>query len=235
MIGDNAVMVVASGSMSQKDESNDYLFTYNLNNQFQTYDMITLTKVSNQSQLEMYDVIAFRNNKNINVIHRIINIEYVDGVAKYTTRGDANAATDSYHPTFNDVIGKYTGKRIPAIGIFIMFFQSYAGIITVASVVYCMFMISHFSRKSDEASEERTELLSNVFDFNSLNEEEIDSMNQGFNQYVYYQGYKYIFGENGFISKEEMNNEEKLQYNQNEIIKVISNSDVDKDNQNPNQ
>lgn len=201
MIGDNAVMVVASGSMSQKEQSNEYLFTYQLDNQFQTYDMITLTKVKSQSQLELYDVIAFRNNKNINVIHRIIKIDYVDGAAIYTTKGDANTGIDSYQPKFEDIIGKYTGKRIPAIGIFIMFFQSYAGMITVASVVYCMFMISHYSRKSEIASEERTELLSEVFDFSKLNEEEIDSMNQGYNQFIYYQGYQYLFDESGFVNK----------------------------------
>ena len=95
-----------------------------------------------------------------------------------------------------------------------MFFQSYAGMITVASVVYCMFMISHYSRKSEIASEERTELLSEVFDFSKLNEEEIDSMNQGYNQFIYYQGYQYLFDENGFVNKTKID-ENKLLPNNN--------------------
>ena len=136
MIGDSSAMVVASGSMSEKNPSNDYLVTYGLDNQFKTYDLITLKKVDNEYSLRKYDVIAYRNNKNVNIIHRIIEIDTVDGVLRYTTRGDANGATDSYKPTFEDVIGRYTGKRIPVVGIFISFFQSYAGIVTVCSVVY---------------------------------------------------------------------------------------------------
>ena len=49
--GNNFVMVVASGSMSMKNEVNDYLITHNLNNQFNTYDMIVLTGVKSNNQL----------------------------------------------------------------------------------------------------------------------------------------------------------------------------------------
>ena len=45
MIGGNTVMVVATGSMGYKNEANDYLFTYDLDDQFQQYDIIVLEKV----------------------------------------------------------------------------------------------------------------------------------------------------------------------------------------------
>ena len=51
MIGNKTIMVVASGSMSQKNDANNYLITNNLNNQFQTYDIIVLEKVENASDL----------------------------------------------------------------------------------------------------------------------------------------------------------------------------------------
>ena len=75
MIGNKTIMVVASGSMSKKNDANAYLNSNNLNNQFQTYDIIVLEKVENASDLNKYDVIAYRNDQGINVIHRIIEIE----------------------------------------------------------------------------------------------------------------------------------------------------------------
>ena len=50
MIGDRAVMVVATGSMGYKNEANDYLFNRGLNNQFQQYDIIVLEKVEKYSK-----------------------------------------------------------------------------------------------------------------------------------------------------------------------------------------
>ena len=62
MIGNKTIMVVASGSMSQKNDANNYLITNNLNNQFQTYDIIVLEKVENASDLNKYDIIAYHND-----------------------------------------------------------------------------------------------------------------------------------------------------------------------------
>ena len=211
--GDNFVMVVASGSMSMKNEANDYLVLNNLNNQFQTYDMIVLTGVQSSSQLKLYDVVAYRNDRGINVIHRIIDIEYVDGEVRYITRGDANSATDNYHPRMKDVIGKYTNKKIPSIGIFIMFFQSYAGIVTILSVVYCSFMISHFTKKLDTATDERRDLLATLFDVNDMSETDIEFMTDKHASIIYYKGYAYEISSNGEADKREMTQQEMELYN----------------------
>lgn len=54
MIGNRTVMVVASNSMSYKNEANSYLFddSLGLNNQFNTYDLIILEKVNNETDLK---------------------------------------------------------------------------------------------------------------------------------------------------------------------------------------
>ena len=207
--GDNAVMVVASGSMSVKQETNSYLFTYNLNNQFQTYDLITVSKIKKSSQLRLYDVIAYRNNKGINVIHRIIDFDTSGSEIRYVTRGDANASSDSYHPKFKDVIGKYTNKRIPGIGVFVMFFQSYAGLVTIASVVYCTIMISHYHKKLDDASDERREMLIKVFDTSTLGLDDTDLMTSSHENCIYFKDTAYRFNETQLIEKRTMTEEEK--------------------------
>ena len=221
--GENFVMVVASGSMSMKNEANDYLVTNHLNNQFATYDMIVLAGVKSTSQLHQYDVIAYRNDKGINVIHRIINIDYSEGEVRYTTRGDANSATDSYHPKISDVIGKYTGKKIPGIGIFIMFFQSYAGIVTILSVVYCSFMISHFNKKLDTATDERKNLLMSLFNIDEMGAQDPELMTNTHTSVIYYKGYAYTISSDGNADKREMNEEELKVYEVNEEPLKIDN------------
>lgn len=225
-IGDNFIMVVASGSMSFKNEANDYLVTHNLNNQFATYDMIVLTGVKSSSQLRQYDVIAFRNDKGINVIHRIIETDYSEGEVRYTTRGDSNSATDSYHPKIQDVIGKYTGKKIPGIGIFIMFFQSYAGIVTILSVIYCSFMISHFNKKLDIATEERKELLTAIFNIDEMGARDPELMTNVHASTIYYKGYAYEISSDGKANKREMSQKELEQYSvSEEPLKIEENQE----------
>ena len=210
--GDNAVMVVASGSMSVKQETNTYLFTYNLNNQFQTYDLITVSSVKSASQLRLYDVIAFRNNKGMNVIHRIIDYDTTGGELRYITRGDANASSDSYHPRFKDIIGRYTNKRIPGIGVFVMFFQSYAGMVTVASVIYCTIMISHYHKKLNDETDTRQEMLTQVFDIPNLGMDDALDMTSSHENCIYFKDTVYRFDETHLIEQRPMNDEEKQRH-----------------------
>ena len=113
MLGNKTVMVVASGSMSYIHEDID--------TQFSKFDIIILEKVKSPSELKQYDTIAFVNDEGTNIIHRIKSIK---SNGKYETRGDAVGTSDPYSPSFEDVIGRYTGEKINTIGIFVLFFQS---------------------------------------------------------------------------------------------------------------
>ena len=72
MIADRGLIVVATGSMSERNPANEYIITNDLDNQFDAYSIIVIEKVENESELRLYDVISFVNDKGINVIHRII-------------------------------------------------------------------------------------------------------------------------------------------------------------------
>ena len=219
MIGNKAVMVVATGSMGYKNEANDYLFNRNLNNQFQQYDIIVLEKVK-QSDINLYDVIAYENDKGMNIIHRIISIE-PGSSTKYVTRGDIydSSKTDLYKPVYEDVIGRYTGKRIPSVGIFIMFLQSYAGIITVVSLVYCLIMIDRTSEKINKVQQERIDKLEEALDY--LDESSKDCLKAEYKETIYYKGFAYTFDENGFIDKTEIKEGPYLEKSNDTIIKEI--------------
>lgn len=201
MLGNRGIIVVASGSMSEQHKVNTYLQTNNLNNQFNTYDIIIIEKVEKPSDLNVYDVIAFENDEGINVIHRIRDKKYGPDGVHYVTRGDSNNKDDSFQPMFENVIGKYTNKRISGIGVFIMFFQSYAGIITVLSIVYCMIMIDRMSNKINKVQEARIKLLEEIIDYSEENN--IDKFYKEFTSVVYYNGHAFTFDKNGFVKKED--------------------------------
>lgn len=224
MLGNKTLMVVASGSMSEKHEKNSYLINNDsdskLNYQFNTYDIIILEKVQNENDLQLYDVIAYVNNDGINVIHRIKEIEN----GTYETRGDANEQSDTYHPVFDDVIGKYNGKKIAGLGMFIMFLQSYAGIITIVSLIYCLLMIDHFSGKIDEVQTLRVKLLEEAIDYS--NESDKLTIEAKFVETIYYKGYAYQFDENGFIDKSKINEGPYLEKSNEAIIKEVFNKET---------
>lgn len=215
MLGKNIVMVVASDSMSVKNEANDYLINYD--NQFNTYDIIFLERI-NEDDLKKYDVIAFKNG-NVNIIHRIVDIEETSLHDIYTTRGDKYDEDDQYKPSYEEVIGVYRGKRLKGIGIFIRFAQSYAGIITVLSLIYCMIMIDYYSKKMDKSQNERLLKLSEILGY-------IDSnLETKFVETIYYKGYEYTFDEKGFIDKKEILDERVIDESMERIIRLEKRED----------
>ena len=201
MIGGRGVIAVASGSMSEKNSANP-----NINkiaacdNQFDTYDIIVLEKIDSPADIGMLDVVAYTNDKGVNIIHRIVDKEYSGGHIRYVTCGDANNANDTYKPTAEDIIGRYTGERVPLIGVFALFLQSYSGIITVMAVIYCLVMIEFINDKILKAQKLRYLTLSGSIDFV---EETVHDATLGtrFVETVRFKGYEYVFDESGFVSK----------------------------------
>lgn len=221
MFGDRTVMVVASGSMSYKAETNEYLVTNNLNDQFSKYDIIILEKVDNASELKQFDTIAFVNDKGVNIIHRIKSFK-PDG--KMETRGDAVETSDSYNPVFSDVIGRYTGKKINGIGMFVLFFQSYAGIITIVSLVYCLLMIDRLSEKINKVQNERITYLEQALGLIESND--VKSMKAAYSETIYYKGFAYHFKDGEFILKDEIKDGPYLEKSTDTMIKEVTNDDL---------
>jgi signal peptidase I len=220
MVGNSSLMVCASGSMSEKNAANDYLVSENLNNQFQTYDILVLNKVSDESQLKQYDVISYRNDKGINIIHRIIGVNNDNGVISFTTRGDANNASDIYHPVFKDIIGKYSGKKANGIGIVVLFLQSYPGIITIVAVIYCLSMIDHYSSKIEEAQQRRTGILLSALDLKDPDAGKITAEGS-YEETIYYKGNAYKFDGSGFIEKRVEEKGKQKETDSSSFVKVV--------------
>ena len=215
VVGENSIIVVETGSMSYKNEVNTYLENYD--NQFQAFDIIGITK-KEKEDINLYDVIAFRNDEGNIIIHRIIEI---DG-NNYITRGDANDQSDSWDTTYEDIIGVYNGFNIPLMGIFIIFLQSNSGIVTVIAIMYCLILFGILQDKIDKKLEQRTKELMNVIDVDL----EHKDVSHDFIERIYYRGYVYQFNAEKFIGKEAIKeDDEHKPSNKGEVVTVIKTSD----------
>ena len=219
MINNHAMMVVASGSMSMKNEENDYLVEKGLDNQFNTYDVIILERVD-ANELALYDVIAFVDDTGKNVIHRIIGIQNEGGAVCYETRGDSNNTSDDFSPRAENIIGRYTNTKISSLGSVIMFFQSVGGIVTLLSLVYCLAMLDHFNGKVKAVEDERLEQLSSVLDLEELQHVK-GGLRADFVETLYFKGYAYRFNEKGFLGKDQITDKTYLEKSNSAAIRVV--------------
>lgn len=126
-------VVVLTGSMSYKDSNNDYLFENDLNNQIGEKDLIFIERVNNIDDINLYDVICYRNQNNIQVVHRCV-IKTEDYLI---AKGDANDLMDDIYITNDNLVGRYTGYKIPYAGYITTFISSEYGI----SVISVLFLI----------------------------------------------------------------------------------------------
>lgn len=83
------VLVIGSGSMTGTIDKGDAVI-------FKTYNKKNI--------IEKGEIIIF-NKDQIKTVHRIINIENINGEIRYYTKGDANQTIDSGYVTSDDIIG----------------------------------------------------------------------------------------------------------------------------------
>ena len=172
--GDTTVLVVSSGSMSSKNASNSYLKEYKLNNQIQTYDIVSFKEVNKSNPIKQFDIVAYINKENNIIIHRVIDMVELNGEARYITRGDANTVSDTYMPRARDILGTYTNKSVPFFGAFVLFFQSFTGILTMLLIAYILVFISLLYDKYQKVFLSRENLLSEKIDFTDVTYDDIE-------------------------------------------------------------
>lgn len=209
IFGNSTLMVIASDSMSKKN--NDIVSSNpKLNNQFNTYDIIGISKYTNQDEVNLYDIVAFKNKNNVTIVHRIvkINIDEETKQVTYLTQGDSNLYADNTsnsqyvgYLTYDKIIGKYNGTRIKGLGIFVIFLQSSAGVVTIISLVYCLIMYDYLSNKYKKAIVDRTNLLVDLIDYD-LSKKEVDDIVTSYHETLIYKDQLYLFKDGKFLSKE---------------------------------
>lgn len=208
MIGNQSMIVIGSGSMSEKNKANTYLYENDLDNQFNTYDIIQVRKYKDVEDVELYDVVAYKSDADVVIIHRVIDIQQVDGERVFITRGDSNSASDngsqySTYLTYDRIIGYYTNFRLKGVGVFIVFLQSNSGIITIVSILYCFIMYEHYSEKYQKSLMERTDFLLESIPF-SIETDSKDDIEQASYETLTFKGQSYVFREGRLVEKKDL-------------------------------
>jgi signal peptidase I len=94
-----------------------------------TGSIIAVKSVDNEERaaLQKGDVITFKEEENMLITHRILEVTSTDNSVQYTTKGDNNHAPDSNPVLAENVVAVYHGFTIPYAGYLINFSQSQNG------------------------------------------------------------------------------------------------------------
>ena len=111
---DHPLLAVASGSMEPILYKGDLILVVGIQNAC----LINATP-------EYGDIIVFRKPAYSDdlIVHRAIKKDEVGGFCIFTTKGDANPAPDGWRIRETEIIGKYTGTKIPFLGYIVLFFE----------------------------------------------------------------------------------------------------------------
>lgn len=198
VLGDYGTLVISSGSMSEKNPVNRYLVENALDDQLGTYDLIGVERISSPEDIALYDIVAFRAEDGRTIVHRVVEIERFEEGTFFLTKGDANDEDDSNalygdYLAFEGILGRYSGFRIPLLGVFVIFLQSGAGIATILSLIYCYLMYGYFRNRLGKAVDERTEYLLSVIPFAPEEDGEPAYLEE--REAILYKGEVYLFRE----------------------------------------
>ena len=107
-------------------------------------DLIIDREIDDIAVLKEGDVITFwtiiNGNKVINT-HRITEVHLVNGNISFTTKGDNNSIKDSLDVYPSDIVGKWTGVKIPALGGIIGFLRTQLGFCICVIIPLALFFL----------------------------------------------------------------------------------------------
>ncbi|MGN0618391.1 MAG: signal peptidase I [Ruminiclostridium sp.] len=107
-------------------------------------DLIIDREIDDVAALKEGDVITFwtiiNGNKVINT-HRITEVHLVNGNISFTTKGDNNDIKDSLDVYPSDIVGKWTGVKVPALGGVIGFLRTQLGFCICVIIPLALFFL----------------------------------------------------------------------------------------------
>lgn len=155
--------VVKSSSMSYKEESNQYLFKNQLDDQFDTFDILLVEELPDEYDLKLYDIVVYEAKDGTPIVHRIVGIEEPNDshpdCRYFKFQGDAVQASDRFPVLYEQMKGIYSGERIRFVGSFVMFMQSPAGWICILLVILAIIATPIIEKKIEYEKELRLALL----------------------------------------------------------------------------
>jgi len=111
---------------------------------FKQGDLIFVKRVNDLYTLKEQDVITFYTIiEGVRVLntHRIVEINDPDGSRNFTTRGDNNPLDDKVSVYPSDIVGKWTGARLPGGGKVLDFVRSKTGFFVCVVIPMAIFFL----------------------------------------------------------------------------------------------
>lgn len=155
IVNNQTALVIKSGSMS--DYYNDEIaeqYNYDTSLHFDVGDICIFDKLASDTDLVEGEVYGYKQ-KNIIITHRLVRVW--DGL--YEFRGDNNPVADGYLVKRENIIYHYSGNKIPAIGAFILYAQSYFGIWSLLGIIGITVSSEVVFYKLDKINKERDKLM----------------------------------------------------------------------------
>ena len=177
-IGDSTYFTVKTESMASIHEDNDYILENNLEDQIPQYSLITIEKVKDINDIEVYDILAFRVN-DVVYVHRVIDIIFDNGDIYFTLKGDANPTSLLIETKVNEeqIIGIYNGNNSLFMGIAITYLQSEIGLIALFMSIAFLINVEIQEYLIDNTYEKRKKILNSNNLISNDNKGEINNDN----------------------------------------------------------
>lgn len=177
-IGDSTYFTVKTESMASIHEDNDYILENNLEDQIPQYSLITIEKVKDINDIEVYDILAFRVN-DVVYVHRVIDIIFDNGDIYFTLKGDANPTSLLIETKVNveQIIGIYNGNNSLFMGIAITYLQSEIGLIALFMSIAFLINVEIQEYSIDNTYEKRKKILNSNNLISNDNKGEINNDN----------------------------------------------------------
>lgn len=156
-INGSSYLVIKTDSMETVNPKNDYINANNLNDRIYQYSLITIKQ---KEEIELYDIVAFKIDDVI-IVHRVVEINEVDGNLFYTCRGDANPASlfEEIDIPKDHILGVYTGYQDNLLGHFVIYFQSGIGLISIIVALLVVLAYNHYYNKIERLYDDRYVVL----------------------------------------------------------------------------
>ena len=166
-VGGYTPLAIKSGSMSDfcsEELAREYAeLGYNKDLQFSVGDICIFEK-ANTEDLVVGNVYGYKYRGSV-ITHRLIGYHEVKDSAGnivntyYIFRGDNNPVKDQILVSKDKIIYHYTGKKIPVLGSFILYAQSYFGIWSLISICGIVISSDVILHKLHKLNKERADVL----------------------------------------------------------------------------
>lgn len=113
------------------------------------YDVIIIEGIE-PSEVKVGDIIVYKHKDKL-IIHRVIERMEVDQRIYFKTKGDHNLSPDPWVVRGEDIVGRWTGIRVPIIGQFILFLKSEVGMALIVLLVILLAIYDYYQLKRKTA------------------------------------------------------------------------------------